>query len=356
MKRGKTKILCLQEAAGERLEMQRVFRVLEPIRPDEEAIQRMKTAIAQKVAEKISGESLPLERKGMARPRAAAACLAVVLALAAGGAVLWLTEGGGFSLGGMTPPVGEGSSSSQNEGENSGSGQQENTSLAYMTLFYQNRRYKSQMEINPVVREKYQIQASFGECLGEVKPLYDAMGESSFHSSSSVSSPSSYPDLTVNILLSGEIYTMQGYDPRFLLCRFQESPYPETAFTFYLCLDDFSISTGKDLFGDLLHLKEYTLGRESGSRENGACYPLPDNWDAFLEELYAAPVATPQEGEVDYKKATGLSLHLQGGICASISLFENGWVEFADMFFRLEGQEYQQVYAYCKGMGAELLG
>ena len=233
-------------------------------------------------------------------------------------------------------PSSGGSSSLGEESGNSASGQQGNASWAYASLFYQNRHYKTNW-MTFTEKDNAKRKAVLGDFLGEGKPLYDG-----------AENGSSYPDLTFNVGLDGDVYTVKGYDPKFLLCRFTEASSEDPGgVMFHCCLEGFSFSTGKDLFGDLLHLKEKSslLGKAFLNPEYSD-HSLPENWDAFLEELYAAPAATPQENEI--QEGVLLRIVASDGIRADVALYESGWAEFSDVYFRLEGQEYQKVYEYAK--------
>ena len=211
----------------------------------------------------------------------------------------------------------------------------------FVSLYYQDRQYEAYTSVNCIAREKQDIEMLLEEYLGEARPSQGEAGEET----------GAHPDLTGNFPTESKVYTLEDYDPRFLLCRLREGPEGELSrIVFHQCLDDFTIATGEDLFGNLLHLHQNAWGLEKGMASPEGPYALPENWDAFLEELYAAPVATPGDGEL--RQGIYIFLNVQKGMQVSLHLNPNGWVGFSDTYFRVEGEEYRKVYAYCQGFYA----
>ena len=73
--------------------------------------------------------------------------------------------------------------------------------------------------------------------------------------------------------ISGDFYSVKGYDPKFMLCMKETNGVVST----YICNNGITVKYGKELYEDRLHLSEKIAGVQFESRES---------WFYSKEELY----------------------------------------------------------------------
>lgn len=191
----------------------------------------------------------------------------------------------------------------------------------------------------------------------------ELMGEYLFTSPGYIdewSSPEEYTDGTGSV--AGDVYTVKGYDSAFRLCI----PIDGGALLqLYDTLDGITLRTGKDLYGERLHLRENWREAE---------YQTHDDWNSN-EDTFRTPELTEEEiaafidalyaGEFEYWGAgseTGdiymlgleqkhLYFRLADGSSVELRLFENGLVKYTPLPDRVlvdaSGAAFDAVWAAC---------
>ena len=191
----------------------------------------------------------------------------------------------------------------------------------------------------------------------------ELMGEYLFTSSGYIdewSSPEEYTDGTGSV--AGDVYTVKGYDSAFRLCI----PIDGGALLeLYDTLDGITLRTGKDLYGERLHLRENWREAE---------YQTHDDWNSN-EDTFRTPELTEEEiaafidalyaGEFEYwgpDSETGdiymlgleqkhLYFRLADGSSVELRLFENGLVKYTPLPDRVlvdaSGAAFDAVWAAC---------
>ena len=191
----------------------------------------------------------------------------------------------------------------------------------------------------------------------------ELMGEYLFTSPGYIdewSSPEEYTDGTGSV--AGDVYTVKGYDSAFRLCI----PIDGGALLeLYDTLDGITLRTGKDLYGERLHLRENWREAE---------YQTHDDWNSN-EDTFRTPELTEEEiaafidalyaGEFEYwgpDSETGdiymlgleqkhLYFRLADGSSVELRLFENGLVKYTPLPDRMlvdaSGAASDAVWAAC---------
>lgn len=191
----------------------------------------------------------------------------------------------------------------------------------------------------------------------------ELMGEYLFTSPGYIdewSSPEEYTDGTGSV--AGDVYTVKGYDSAFRLCI----PIDGGALLeLYDTLDGITLRTGKDLYGERLHLRENWREAE---------YQTHDDWNSnedtfrtpeLAEEEIAAFIDALYAGEFEYwgpDSETGdiyslgleqkhLYFRLADGSSVELRLFENGLVKYTPLPDRVlvdaSGAAFDAVWAAC---------
>ena len=191
----------------------------------------------------------------------------------------------------------------------------------------------------------------------------ELMGEYLFTSPGYIdewSSPEEYTDGTGSV--AGDVYTVKGYDSAFRLCIPLDGG---ELLELYDTLDGITLRTGKDLYGERLHLRENWREAE---------YQTHDDWNSnedtfrtpeLAEEEIAAFIDALYAGEFEYWGAgseTGdiymlgleqkhLYFRLADGSSVELRLFENGLVKYTPLPDRVlvdaSGAAFDAVWAAC---------
>lgn len=133
-----------------------------------------------------------------------------------------------------------------------------------------------------------------------------------------------HENFTANV--SGDIYSVKGYDKSFRICI--PKMYEGCGFmAFFECLNDISFRRGSDIFGDRLHLRE----------NFGSLYEIDVNTDEksltgldraaindFISELYRAKAVEPLDS-TEYRL---FSFSMTDGTSVKIRLYEGGYADY----------------------------
>lgn len=152
------------------------------------------------------------------------------------------------------------------------------------------------------------------------------------------SSKDSYVEFAGSI--SGDIYSVTGYDTDFLLCTVQDN-----TVSLYINDNGIALKTGKDLFDEKLHLADRYDTVEYQTRNdwyyetgNKKTFDSSSNklLSLFISSLYDAPfmkisdipLSEGQTNPYDDKEIYHLFFHMKDGIVVHLRLFEGGYVQF----------------------------
>lgn len=161
--------------------------------------------------------------------------------------------------------------------------------------------------------------------------------------------------------VKGDFYSVKGFDPAFMLCMREA----DGAIATYICDNGITLKTGRDLYGEWLHLSEsYTAVQyqthASWYNSAGQVYQLHDPQSetvtAFLQALNAAafmPTADIplEEGETniyDSKEIYHVYFLLENGMTVELRLFEGGYVSFQgllDVCVQIPGEQFDAITA-----------
>ena len=147
-----------------------------------------------------------------------------------------------------------------------------------------------------------------------------------------------YVDLAGSI--SGDFYTVKGYDPTFMLCMKCENGLVST----FVNDNDMILCTGADLFEDRLHLTgnyeavKYQT-REDWQRSTGIICQVEETALEVVEQFVDAVNKAPflltedvplEEGERNLydREIYHMFFELKNGMTVHIRLFEGGYVRF----------------------------
>ena len=131
----------------------------------------------------------------------------------------------------------------------------------------------------------------------------------------------------------GDVYTVKGYDPSFLLCMKNL----DGIFMPYLCNNGITLTFGSELFEDRLHLSgRFTAVQYVSSDSQGELYELNDDGDTvqdFVAELDSArfmlsdDVSLPEGATyLGTTELYCLYFRMEDGTTVSLRLHENGYV------------------------------
>lgn len=141
--------------------------------------------------------------------------------------------------------------------------------------------------------------------------------------------------------VSGDFYTVNGFDPSFMLCM----KYDDGQISTYICNRGITLKYGSELYEDRLHLSENYVAAEYESRESwyysrGEVYALDADGteilNGFISKLNSAefipssniPLDEGESSIYDDKEIYHLYLKMQNGMTVELRLFEGGYVSF----------------------------
>lgn len=159
--------------------------------------------------------------------------------------------------------------------------------------------------------------------------------------------------------ISGDFYSVKGYDPLFMLCTKD----PTGAISTYVCNTGITVKYGSELYDERLHLRgnfssvEYET-RESWNWSKGDIYRLDkDNAviEAFISELYSGEfmlwsMVPGKEGYTQSSIYDTETFHMyfamNNGTTVHLRLYENGYVRFQgmmDVCVQVSGETYDSL-------------
>ena len=153
----------------------------------------------------------------------------------------------------------------------------------------------------------------------------------------------------------GEIYTVKGYDPDFMLCQTYSG-----GVSIYTCTEGLTVYTGEDWFGNI-----YRLRRELDTVvcENGASYTSGLRRQAemgkkhralirrLVDALYEAPLMhaadVPREGRygtsLNENRLYHLEMVLENGITLELTLWRGGYLTHGAVAVKLDEALYEEL-------------
>lgn len=135
--------------------------------------------------------------------------------------------------------------------------------------------------------------------------------------------------------VSGDIYTVKGYDPSFMLCM---KGLNDTGFYTFICNDGITLKYGSELYEDRLHLSGNIASVQYESRDSwdhgrGERYQMNSVNDTvldFIKHMDAAQFVLCDSVPLIFNKTALYYLRFQkkDGTTVRLSLYENGYVRF----------------------------
>jgi hypothetical protein len=221
-----------------------------------------------------------------------------------------------------------------------------------------------------------QAEEYFGE---DAKPLETLVGERIGTAKGNINEWSTQDEYATELAsnVSGEVYTVNGYDDGFRICIRGEIQYdnqdPVVWITFFDCTNGITLRTGKDLFEDRLQLSERTESvrfETHSDWDNGLGNVQTadldaDVWEAFLDQLDACaflnmwdPDGNWSDPENDYTTVydtphqAHLTLSMNDGTTVRLRLIEGGFVGYQPLawyFVQIPEDVFNPVYEACGG-------
>lgn len=146
--------------------------------------------------------------------------------------------------------------------------------------------------------------------------------------------------------VTGDVYTVNGYDKDFRICIPQMYDGREFI-AFFENLNGITLATGNDLFGDRLHLKDnyidvtYQLHNDwNNNKGNFKKFSGLTNADLkkFLDALYQSPIIDLTDKTNLYNsdiQQSHIFFKIKDGTTVVLRLFENGYVGYSGMIDRV---------------------
>ena len=153
----------------------------------------------------------------------------------------------------------------------------------------------------------------------------------------------------------GEIYTVKGYDPDFMLCQTYSD-----GVSIYTCTEGLTVYTGEDWFGDIFRLRREL---DTVVCENGASYTSGPRRQAeigsehsalirrLVNALYEAPLIhaadVPREGtygtSLNENRLYHLEMVLENGITLELTLWRGGYLTNGAVAIKLDEALYEEL-------------
>ena len=208
--------------------------------------------------------------------------------------------------------------------------------------------------------EAARIETLLGEKLGDATGTIDCFSDDSEYEKPFAST------------LSGEVFTVQGYDPSFRVAVRNVNSEGSLTVWFMDCLNGISLSTGSDLFEDRLQLRnrvssiqwqshgdwDWNLGGMQDAQIS------QETWSAFLDAVDAGEFVytwqpdvpfyndRPNSSIYDTPNQAHLFLTMSDGTRMELRLIEGGYVGYAPFgwyFVQIPGEAFDAVYTACGG-------
>ena len=176
---------------------------------------------------------------------------------------------------------------------------------------------------------------------------------------------------------TGEVYAVKGYDTSFRVCIRQEVAGEDGKPVLWIeildRLNGITISKGKDVFEDRLHLKGRVVAiqwqaHEDWNYNGGNIQDAPfgqDTWDSFLDAVDQGEFINmwmpnesfyenhPNSSIFDTPNQTHLILTMEDGTKVKLSLIEGGYVGYEATgwwyFVQIPGETFDAIYDACGG-------
>lgn len=213
--------------------------------------------------------------------------------------------------------------------------------------------------------EAQRIESLVGEHLGTAKGNIDEWSSQDEYATEFASN------------ISGEVYSVNGYDTSFRICIMaeveDENHNPTTWIQFLDCMNDITLTTGQDLFEDRLHIRERTevvqwqshsdwdyAGGNFQTAEIGA-----DTWEEFWNQVDTGEFINTRNPDnnrtdptsnntsiYDTQNQAHLILTMNDGTVVRLRLIEGGYVGYDALgwyFVRIPEDVFNTVYEMCGG-------
>lgn len=205
-----------------------------------------------------------------------------------------------------------------------------------------------------------QTESFIGEDAERISPL---IGEKLGHAKGTIDEWSSQDDYASEFAstFEGDVFAVNGYGTDFRVCisweYTDENGVPNRWVEFLERLNDITLDTGADIFGERLNLRGRVTGAEFQTAHDWDYaipdyHPLeaaPEQLDTFIDALYGGHFEDKTDEWLDAEFAMvdhsrHLILHLDDGTSVHLSLFEGGYVGYGgDGFYNHIGWNYLKI-------------
>ncbi|MDR1002540.1 MAG: hypothetical protein LBL82_04630 [Oscillospiraceae bacterium] len=159
--------------------------------------------------------------------------------------------------------------------------------------------------------------------------------------------------------VSGEVHTLNGYDPSYKLCVAVPSEGGVTV-DIYANLNGITLVKGEDLYGESRenlkgnYIDAAYLTHDKWDSGSTDMTPLEDSEDfenlsAFIDELYSSPFVTYEEIYESEPNQLHIYLTMNNGTTLGLRLYEGGYVGFDQMlgyaFVKMDSPVFDAVFA-----------
>ncbi len=206
----------------------------------------------------------------------------------------------------------------------------------------------------------------------DAEAIEDLVGDYLGHATDSIDEWSTREDYDTEFASTntGDVYSVKGYDIGFRLCLVEkhtnESGGTVKEILFFERLNDIELSTGKDLFGDRLHIKDNWASARCQTYESWSddSYGIDfrelsgvtdQQINDFIEELYNAPFEYTYDTLADdpdfyqsYRYQPPLYLTMKDGTQVMLQLFEGGYVGYYHLnwyYVKMPGETFDAIFA-----------
>lgn len=133
--------------------------------------------------------------------------------------------------------------------------------------------------------------------------------------------------------VSGDFYSVNGYDPSFMLCM----KYDDGRVFTYVCNNGITIKYGSELYEDRLHLSGgYSAVQfetwESWNYNKGEIHSVNGDTEIIGSFLNALNAAEFMPGSIGDAELYHVYFQMDNGMLVHLRLFENGYVRFQGMY------------------------
>lgn len=211
-----------------------------------------------------------------------------------------------------------------------------------------------------------QAESYWGETSDKIKML---LGEHLGTAKGNIDEWSSQDEYTTEFAsnVTGEVYSVIGYDTDFRICIYSEvedeNHNPTVWIKFLDCLNDITLKTGADLFEDRLHIREKTESIQFQNHDDwdwgrGNIQSVnidSDKWTDFWNQVDNGEIINTWNSDnsiYDTENQAHLILSMNDGSVVRLRLIEGGYVGYDYLgwyFVKIPEEIFNEIYDVCGG-------